>query len=510
MPLYTALINAGQDALAVDSRDRNPEYYMEHGEEIQMPEKNAEEGEDSDTSAHKYVPKVKGSEITESNIRSWIHSKDLHSLEECVWEGCGGLLITQRTTSNKVSKLLETVPHFLNDIRDIHSASVSGDINLLKEKSKQVRREVFNSKDKRGLTPLHKAVGLNRKDVAELLIEIVGSEALNNKEYLGRTPLHYSALVTDSDRSLYDWLVEQGAETDVKDSEGKTPEDYLEETSSPQNLKGKLMEVPEAPRLGQSGRKSPSKRGASPSKMRESSPTKGKGRQPSKQRREERTMTLISPLAVTKSQLEDWAKSGNVNKIETAVLQGHGHLVSNIGKVWNEEARTFVKKVPDLIKQIENVHDLVVKLDTDALSKIEETNLLLSRDKEGVSPILKAAELGNLGMVNMLITRVPQSVKTSDSTGRNVLHWASRCSDPEIRDQMVSLLTSKGADKNAKDLNGNLPHYYVENSFPTESKTKTAILENSIKTEAKLENKVEEKESNGMENKVVEESNDEE
>ena len=263
------------------------------------------------------------------------------------------------------------------------------------------------------------------------MIEIVGSEALNNKEYLGRTPLHYSALVTDSDRSLYDWLVEQGAETDVKDSEGKTPEDYLEETSSPQNLKGKLMEVPEAPRLGQSGRKSPSKRGASPSKMRESSPTKGKGRQPSKQRREERTMTLISPLAVTKSQLEDWAKSGNVNKIETAVLQGHGHLVSNIGKVWNEEARTFVKKVPDLIKQIENVHDLVVKLDTDALSKIEvlinlsymyfvrslyqETNLLLSRDKEGVSPILKAAELGNLGMVNMLITRVHQSVKTSDS-----------------------------------------------------------------------------------------------
>ena len=62
------------------------------------------------------------------------------------------------------------------------------------------------------------------------MIEIVGSEALNNKEYLGRTPLHYSALVTDSDRSLYDWLVEQGAETDVKDSEGKTPEDYLEET----------------------------------------------------------------------------------------------------------------------------------------------------------------------------------------------------------------------------------------------------------------------------------------
>ena len=145
-------------------------------------------------------------------------------------------------------------------------------------------------------------------------------------------------------------------------------------------------------------------------------------------------MNLISPLTVTKTQLEDWAKSGNVTKIETAVLQGHGDLVASIGKVWNEEARTFVKKVPDLIKQIENVHDLVMKSDTDALSKIEvfdqsltvhknklysqETNLLLSRDKDGVSPILKAAELGNLGMVNMLITKVPQVVKTSDSVSR--------------------------------------------------------------------------------------------
>ena len=214
------------------------------------------------------------------------------------------------------------------------------------------------------------------------MLQIVGSEALNSKEYLGRTPLHYCALVTNSenfDRSLYDWLVEQGADTDVKDSEGKTPEDYLEETSSPQNLKGKLMEVPEAPRLGQSGRKSPSKRGtspskfreSSPSKMRESSPSKSKRRQPSKQRKDERSMNLISPLTVTKSQLEDWAKSGNVNKIEMAVLQGHGDLVANIGKVWNEEARTFVKKVPDLIKQIENVHDLVIKSDTDGLNKIE-------------------------------------------------------------------------------------------------------------------------------------------
>ena len=35
--------------------------------------------------------------------------------------------------------------------------------------------------------------------------------------------------------------------------------------------------------------------------------------------------------------------------------------------------------------------------------------------------------------------------------GRTALHWASRCGDLDLRDQLVSLLTSKGADKNAKD-----------------------------------------------------------
>ena len=101
-------------------------------------------------------------------------------------------------------------------------------------------------------------------------------------------------------------------------------------------------------RLGHSGRKSPSKRGASPSKLRDSSPTKKGGRQPSKQRKEEKSSALISPMKVTPSQIEEWAKNGLVNKLEAAVLQGHGDMLSNIGKVWNEETRNFMKRVPDL------------------------------------------------------------------------------------------------------------------------------------------------------------------
>ena len=124
------------------------------------------------------------------------------------------------------------------------------------------------------------------------------------------------------------------------------------------------MEVPDAPRLGQSGRKSPSKRGFSPVKGRDSSPSKGK-RQASKVRKEDKIMSLINPATVSQQQVPDlslslrylkrtfqideWAKVGQVSKIETAVYQGFGDLVSRIGKVWNEDVRNFVKKVPEKI-----------------------------------------------------------------------------------------------------------------------------------------------------------------
>ena len=39
--------------------------------------------------------------------------RELGSLEESVWEGCGTLLLTQRTNSTKVTKLLENIPQFL-------------------------------------------------------------------------------------------------------------------------------------------------------------------------------------------------------------------------------------------------------------------------------------------------------------------------------------------------------------------------------------------------------------
>ena len=53
-------------------------------------------------------------------------------------------------------------------------------------------------------------------------------------------------------------------------------------------------------------------------------------------------------MNATSSLIEEWAKNGLVTKLEAAVLQGHSDLLLNIGKVWNEESRNFLKRVPDI------------------------------------------------------------------------------------------------------------------------------------------------------------------
>ena len=317
-----------------------------------------------------------------------------------------------------------------------------------------MRTEIFNSKDKRGLTPLHKAAGLGNQEIVEFLLDLVDDRALLCRDSLGRTPLHYSVLSEEFDQNIYDYLVEKGADAGSKDVDNLTPQDYINKSVKDPILKKKLMEVPEAPRLGMSGRKSPAKspkRGASPAKTRDNSPSKVRSKAAgSKIKKEEKSMALVNPIKVSKSQIQEWAKAGSVNKLEQSLLMGHRHLILNIGKVWNEEVRNFIKKVPELITKIDEVHEYVSQNNSEALAKVEDNNLLLSRDEAGVSPILKASEQGNVGLVNLILSRVGQAAKTVDHHGNTALDYALKCSDEEIREQLTQLLVSKGADKKSK------------------------------------------------------------
>lgn len=71
--------------------------------------------------------------------------------------------------------------------------------------------------------------------------------------------------------------------------------------------------------------------------------------------------------------------------------------------------------------------------------------------------------------------------------GRTALHWAARCPEPEKRETLEELLTSKGADKHAKDnvmeiikyqlqqrkyflQDGNEPQFYLSHDFSATKK----------------------------------------
>ena len=154
------------------------------------------------------------------------------------------------------------------------------------------------------------------------------------------------------------------------------------------------------------------------------------------------------------------------------VLAGQGHLLENLGKVWNEEVRAFLKKAPALRKEVEEAVGLVLQGNTEAVAALADPRLMFARDTLGVAPILRAARLANLDMVNLILGKLPQAVKTTDPEGRSPLHWAYRCEDGLGRERMVGLLQSKGADRGAKDSAGNSPDFYLENDFPAAKEDK--------------------------------------
>ena len=357
-------------------------------------------------------------------------SRDLGALEAVLWEGCGGLLLSQKSIDSKTAKFLEAVPKHLNDIREVHGASVTGDLGVLQEKARGSREEVFSSRDRRGLTPLHKAVGLNKREAAEFLLGKAGAASLAAADCEGRTPLHYAALVggQEGSEAVYDWLVEQGADTEVTDKQGRTPAECRgqggqEEEAAAWDRQDSLMEVPEAPRLGQSGRKSPVKRGRSKSPVK-----KAGGRAASRVTKQERLAKMVAWQRWTAAQVEELARAGKVAGLEAVVLAGQGHLLDGLGKVWNEEVRGFLKKAPALRREGEEVVALVLQGDSEAVAALADARLLLARDAVGAAPVHRAARLANLEIVTLILTKLPQAVKTVDPEGRTPLHWAYRCS----------------------------------------------------------------------------------
>jgi ankyrin repeat protein len=85
----------------------------------------------------------------------------------------------------------------------------------------------INARDRNGRTPLHIAVRLEEKDVADLLIS-KGAD-INARDALGKTPLHLA--VFDQNQEMIALLLGKCANMNVRDNDGLTPLEAVQRQS---------------------------------------------------------------------------------------------------------------------------------------------------------------------------------------------------------------------------------------------------------------------------------------
>ncbi|CAH1378850.1 unnamed protein product [Tenebrio molitor] len=235
------LINAGADSSIVDSKQHSAKYYTTHVQELELPNSQKSTASSSKSAAHHESLNFK-----KSNIRIWIHQRNLANLQQVVWEGHGSKLLVEHSNNPKIKKFLEAVPHIMGLIKDIHTDVQHDELeNLKKRVGLPVPPIVLSGKDQNGLTPLHKAAGLGKDEIAEFIVSEY-PPSVNLTDTDGRTPLHYAALLKD-DGKMTNFLLEHGADESTLDNKQKTAAYYKTRTSE---LDSKLLNVvPECPRI---------------------------------------------------------------------------------------------------------------------------------------------------------------------------------------------------------------------------------------------------------------------
>ena len=140
--------------------------------------------------------------IKPSNIRIWLHQKELSKLTKVLWEGQGMRLRSETSHHPKMKKFLECVPHIMNSIKEVHVAVIDNDLDTLKEKtSPPIPIQMITSKDINGLTPLHKAAGLAHTQIVEYIL-LMWPNAATELDHTGKSPLHWAASAKNNMRSF--------------------------------------------------------------------------------------------------------------------------------------------------------------------------------------------------------------------------------------------------------------------------------------------------------------------
>lgn len=97
-------------------------------------------------------------------------------------------------------------------IKEVHTSVIENNLDLLMAKTAApVPKILLSSKDGNGLTPLHKASGLNHLAIVEYLLSVWPASA-TDIDSSGKTPLHWAA-----SQEIFNRLVQAGADEQACD-----------------------------------------------------------------------------------------------------------------------------------------------------------------------------------------------------------------------------------------------------------------------------------------------------
>ncbi|CAL1680426.1 unnamed protein product [Lasius platythorax] len=237
--IWDLLIEGGCDVSICDKKGNPAAYYLEHPTEIELPEVEVMSRRRKSTGKD-YL------DFKPSNIRIWIHNRDIGKLQQVLWEGHGSKLRCETSNNPRIRKFLEAIPFMMGTIKDIHTTVINNDLEGFKQKLEgPISPIVLCGKDNNGLNVLHKAAGLGYTDIArEILERYPETVAVQDNE--GKTALHYAAALKD-DGTMYDLLTEHGADESKLDNRQKAAAFYKNRPSDVDL--SNLSVIPEAPRV---------------------------------------------------------------------------------------------------------------------------------------------------------------------------------------------------------------------------------------------------------------------
>jgi ankyrin repeat protein len=352
-----------------------------------------------------------------------------------------------------------SVPAFCDEI---HDAAKNGDLAKVQELLKK-NPSLASSKDNYGLTPLHWAAVNGNKALAELLL--ANKAEVNATNASGATPLHAAAMT--GHETVAELLLANKAEVNAKNYDGLTPL-YLAAMEGHKAVAERLL----ANKAEVNARDS--KYGASPlyvaaakghrdlvelllKNKADANAKANNGTTPLHAAAEHGFRDIVELLLANGADVRARGNQGAA-PLDLAAAQGHKDVVELLHQHGAQEATAGVSAAaPAGAGATPAPAAILVAAQSGDLMKLkallkDSPDLVLSRDKNGATPLHLAGGYGHKDLVELLLASKAE-VNAKDNSGTTPLYFAALYGHADV----AKLLIANKADVNARDSHGQTP-----------------------------------------------------